>query len=118
MRKLMDGVFERYGMPATIHTAAGDQQLKVFFHSVNSSSWQNMERQFSPLGEVPRGQYICVLPVHAVAEPEDTMTVGGRQYLFRRIEEMVMFTGAVYRWALCVEKGSEDTWGWSESQLS
>jgi hypothetical protein len=111
MRKLMDGIFERYGMPATIQTAAGEQPIKVFFHSVNSSSWQNMERQFSPLGEVPRGQYICVLPVHVAAEPEDTLTVAEKKYLLRRIEDMAMFTGDVYRWALCVEKGSEDTWG-------
>lgn len=111
MRKMMDGIFERYGMPATIHTAAGELPIKVFFHSVNSNSWQNMERQFSPLGEVPRGQYICVLPAHVAAEPEDTLIVSGRRYLLRRIEEMAMFTGAVYHWALCVEKGSEDTWG-------
>lgn len=114
MRKLMDGVFERYGTTATIQTAAGEQQIKVFFYSVNSSAWQNMERVFSPLGEVPRGQYICVLPMDAVAGPEDTLTVAGHKYLLRRVEDMVMFTGAVYRWALCVEKGSEDTWGLTE----
>lgn len=107
----MDGVFARYGTPATIQTAAGEQQVKVFFYSVNSTAWQNMERQFSPLGEVPRGQYICVLPVNAAADPEDTLTVAGRKYLLRRVEDMAMFTGALYRWALCVEKGSEDTWG-------
>lgn len=110
----MDGVIERYGTPATIQTAAGQQQIKVFFHSVNSSAWQNMERQFSPLGEVPRGQYICVLPIHVAAEPEDTLIVSGRRYLLRRVEEMTMFTGAVYRWALCVEKGGEDAWGLTE----
>jgi hypothetical protein len=111
MKKIMDGIFCRYGVPATIHTALGEQQVKVFFHSVNSTSWQNMERMFSPLGEVPRGQYICVLPVEAAVSPEDTIVVGGRSYLMRSVEEMAMFTGALYRWGLCVEKGSEDTWG-------
>lgn len=111
MKKLMDGVLNRYGVPATIHTAAGAQTVKVIFHSVNSSSWQNMERVFSPLGEVPRGQYICVLPADTAAEPEDTLVVDGRSYLLRRVEQMRVFTGPVYRWALCVEKGSEDTWG-------
>ena len=111
MKKRMDGVLSRYGMPATLQTAEGEQKLKVFFYSINSNSWQNMQRQFAPLGEVPRGQYICVLPADAMAEPEDTLIVADRAYLLRRIEDMAMFTGAVYRWALCVEKGSEDTWG-------
>lgn len=111
MKRRMDGVLARYGTPATLQTAEGEQQIKVFFYSINSNSWQNMQRQFEPLGEVPRGQYICVLPADAVAEAEDTLIVAQRAYLLRRIEDMAMFTGAVYRWALCVEKGSEDTWG-------
>ena len=111
MRKLMDGVLARYGTMATLYSATGQREMKVFFHSINSTSLQNMERMFCSLGEIPRGQYICVLPADAMAEPEDTLIVADRAYLLRRIEDMAMFTGAVYRWALCVEKGSEDTWG-------
>lgn len=111
MKKLMDGILARYGVAATLQNAAGEQDIKVFFHSVNSSSWQNMERVFMPLGEVPRGQYLCVLPAGTAAEPEDTLTVDGRAYLLRKVEKMALFTGPLYCWALCVEKGSEDSWG-------
>lgn len=111
MKDWMDGVFARYGSPATICGAAGEMAVQVFFHSVNSTAWQNMERVFSPLGEVPRGQYICVLPADIAAEPEDMLTVNGRSYLLRSVEEMAVFTGPLYKWALCVEKGGEDNWG-------
>ena len=111
MRKLMDSVLNRYGIAAKIQNAAGEQTVNVFFHSINSTSWQNMERAFFPLGEVPRGQYICVLPADAQLAPEDTLLVDDRAYLVRKVERMRLFTGPMYHWALCVEKGCEDTWG-------
>lgn len=110
MKKRMDGILRRYGTAATLRTGAGERSVHVFFHSVNSSSWQNMERVFAPLGEVPRGQYICVLPADAAAAPEDTLVVSGREYLLRKVERMDLFTGPMYCWALCVEKGGEDSW--------
>ena len=107
----MDSVLERYGMAAIIQTAEGERAVKVFFHSVNSASWQNMERVFFSLGEVPRGQYICVLPADVQVAPEDTLLMDGRAYLVRKVERMDLFSGPMYHWALCVEKGCEDTWG-------
>jgi hypothetical protein len=111
MRKLMDGVFARYGVDAMITTQTGQQKVKVFFHSVNSRSWQNMERMFFPLGEIHRGQYICVLPIAAAATAGDTVTVNGKSYKLRRVEEMFFKGGSIYRWGLCVEKGGDDDWG-------
>ena len=89
--------------------------LKVFFHSVNSSSWQNMERMFLPLGELPRGQYICVFPAGVTVCSEDTLEVGGQTYLVRKTEPMWLRTDSIYQWGLCVEKGSEDAWGMNGS---
>lgn len=111
MRTLMDRVFHRYGMEARIESEAGQQTVKVFFHSINSRSWQNMERAFSPLGEIPGGQYICVFPAAAHVEAGDTVTVGGRAYQVRRVEKMAMTADPVYQWGLCVKKGGDDTWG-------
>lgn len=111
MRSLMDKVFARHGIDAKIQTEAGLCQSKVFFHSVNSRSWQNMERCFFPLGEIPRGQYICVFPVSVKVKAGDTVWVGSGAYQVRRVEEMLTKHGPVYRWGLCVEKGGDDTWG-------
>lgn len=111
MRDLMDQVFARYGADAVITSEAGQQEVKVFFHSVNSRSWQNMERMFFPLGEIHRGQYICVLPIEAVTAAGDTVMVNGKSYKLRRVEEMFVKGESVYRWGLCVEKGGDDNWG-------
>lgn len=111
MRKLMDAVFARYGTDALILSERGKQKVKVFFHSVNSRSWQNMERMFFPLGEIHRGQYICVLPIGADAAAGDTVTVNSRSYKLRRVEEMFVKGSGIYRWGLCVEKGGDDDWG-------
>ena len=111
MRDLMDQVFDRYGTDAVLISEAGQQEIKVFFHSVNSRSWQNMERMFFPLGEIHRGQYICVLPIAAAAAAGDTVQVCGKSYKLRRVEEMFLKGESVYRWGLCVEKGGDDNWG-------
>ena len=111
MRKLMDRVFACYGTDALLISEAGQQEVKVFFHSVNSRSWQNMERMFFPLGEIHRGQYICVLPIDAVAVAGDTVVLMGKSYKLRRVEEMFVQGQSVYRWGLCVEKGGDDNWG-------
>lgn len=108
MNGLMNGVLNRYGVDAVLQTATESKNLKVFFHSINSSVWQNVDRVFCALGEVPRGRYLCVMPADAAAAPEDTLIVYGRSYLLRRVEQMSAFTGPVYCWCLCVEKGSED----------
>ena len=115
MRAMMDKLFARYGIPARVQTRQGSFRGKVFFHSVNSRSWQNMERMFFPLGEIHRGQYICVLPISVQAFAGDTLRIMGKFYKLRRVEEMFVKDQRVYRWCLCVEKGRDDNWGSSES---
>lgn len=103
----MDSILRRYGVVAQVETAAGTQTAKVFLRSVTSDAWQNMERVFSPLGETPRGRYICLLPAAVVITAEDTVTVRGKSYLVRRVEETAAFADVVCRWCLCVEKGGQ-----------
>ena len=110
MRKLMDAVFARYGTDAVITSERGKQKVKVFFHSVNSRSWQNMERMFFPLGEIHRGQYICVLPADLAVQAGCTVWVEEKAYEIRRAEPVRAGNTAVYSWCLCVEKGGEDLW--------
>ena len=111
MKKLMDGILRRYGTTAKLSDPWGSQQVKVFFYSVNSTGWQNIQRVFSPLGEVPRGQYICVLSSDARAAAEDTLEIGGRAFLLRRVEPMGIMGETLYDWCVCVEKGGADIWG-------
>lgn len=108
MRKLMDSVLHRYGSTAQLQTAAGTQTVKVFFRNVNSDAWQNVERMFSALGEVPRGRYICLMPAGVQAAAENTLSLLGKSYQLRRVEQIIVADQLVGQWCLCVERGGED----------
>lgn len=103
----MDGIFGRYGVSAQVETAAGTVQTKVFFRHVRSDAWQNVEQAYTPLGRVSRGRYICLLPAGVAVALEDTLTVNGKKYLLRQVEQTLAFDRTVCQWCLCVEKGQD-----------
>ncbi len=107
MQKLMKQALARYGVSAQVETKTGEEMAKVFFRSVKSEAQQNAQRVFSPLGEVPRGRYICILPAQPEPKAEGTLTVHGKQYLLRQIEPVTVAEEILCRWCLCVEKGSD-----------
>lgn len=111
MRRMIERVFARYGTDATVQTGETLAQVKVFFQSVNSKSWQNMEAAFHPLGAVPGGQYVCMLPAAAAVEKGSTLTVAEKDYTVCRVETMPIDEAPVYQWAICTGKGSEEAWG-------
>ena len=102
---------EKHGTDLTITSGAGSKTVRGFFRAVNSKSWQSMESEASLLGEITRGQYVYMGPVGVTVREGDTLTVGERAYLFRRVEPYYYGNQAVYQWGLCVEKGVNDTWG-------
>ena len=114
MKLLMQGVLYRYGTPATIHARWGTEKIWVFFYPA-SSAWQRTERALTPLGEAPGGRYFCVLPGNLALAPDDTLEIGGSCYLLHRVDKRILLGEEIYQWALCVEKGSEDTWAESGS---
>ena len=91
----------------------GDTQQTVqgFFQPVRSKSWQNMVNLATPLGEVFRGQYVYIGPADVAVSEGDRLSVGEKTYFLRRVEAYYYGDEAVYTWALCVEKGVNDTWG-------
>ena len=114
MKGLLDGVFARYGMDGEIISLSGSRTVKCFFHPVNSRSWQNTRREFSPLGEVPGGQYVGMFPADAAVTAGDTVTVNGASYKVGRAESMCDSRGVVYYWCLCTGKGDGDHWAQTE----
>ena len=111
MRKLTEQVFREYGTDMTI--VSGDKEITVrgFFRAVNSKSWQSMESEATLLGEISRGQYSYLGPAGVDVNEGDTLRLGEKTYLFRRVEDYYYRNVPVYRWGLCVEKGVNDTWG-------
>ena len=110
MEALFRRLFGRYGVELSLSDGAEIQTVAGVFFSVNSRSWQNMERAFVSLGEVPRGQYICILPSSVRVAAGYSVSLDGETYEIRRAEIVRAGATPVYYWCLCVEKGGDDQW--------
>ena len=113
MRRMVEKILNTYGTPVTLTQGETAYPVRAFFQPVRSKSWQYLEGNYSPLGEVPRGQYVYIGPVEPEARVGDTLRVGEKSYWLRRTELILDREGPVYCWGMCVEKGGEDTWGQS-----
>ena len=110
---MVNTILRQYGTAIQITGTGGERTVKGFFQPVRSKSWQYLEGNYSPLGEIPRGQYVYLGPVSPEAKAGDALTVDGKHYWLRRTELVRDKDGPLYCWGLCVEKGGEDTWGQS-----
>ena len=111
MRKTVEQIMQRYGTDMQLIHGNETKTVRGFFRAVNSKSWQSMESEATLLGEITRGQYAYIGPADSGAREGDTISLGDRNYLFRRTELYYYGNEVVYQWGLCVEKGVNDTWG-------
>ena len=111
MKKLVAGILRQYGSAMTVTHGETSVKVRGFFQPVRSKSWQNFTNVATPLGEIPRGQYVYIGPAEPRVQQGDMLTVGGDDYIFRRVEPYWYGDEQVYLWGLCVEKGVNDTWG-------
>ena len=111
MRKRIEAVMAKFGTDLTITRGETVNTVRGFFRAVNSKSWQSMESEATLLGEISRGQYAFLGPAEADVKEGDTLSLGEKNYRFRRVERYYYGNQAVYTWGLCVEKGVNDTWG-------
>ena len=111
MQQMIGKILNTYGV--SIKRTAENVTYRGFFQPVRSKSWQYLEGNYSPLGEVPRGQYVYIGPADKVVAFGDTLEVGGKDYMVRRVEPVYYGEDVTYYWGMCVEKGGEDTWGQS-----
>lgn len=113
MQQMVGKILETYGSAMTLQQEENTFAIRAFFQPVRSKSWQYLEGNYSPLGEIPRGQYVYIGPVEPKANAGDTLIVDDKSYWLRRTELVRDSNGPVYCWGMCVEKGGEDTWGQS-----
>ena len=111
MQQMIGKILATYGVRITRKEEGAT--YRGFFQPVRSKSWQYLEGNFSPLGEVPRGQYVYIGPREQEISFGETLTVDGKDYMVRRVEPVYYGEDVAYYWSMCVEKGGEDTWGQS-----
>lgn len=113
MQDVIRRMMEKWGTAMRLCRNGAQWDVKAFFDSVRSKSWDVSDSDYSPLGEIPRGRHVYMGPLEPEAAAGDTLWVGEKAYLVRRSEIVRGGRGPLYCWALCLEKGGEDTWGQS-----
>jgi hypothetical protein len=111
MKRLLNQVMGRWGSTVTLQRGGQEISYKAFLQETGSRNWQNMEKVFTPLGEVPRGQYLYLGPAEPKLQVEDVLLLDDRIFAVRRAETVYYADAPIYCWGLCVEKGGKDTWG-------
>ncbi len=111
MKQIISRILKTYGTAVTLCHQGQEYPIRAFFQPVRSKSWKYLNGDYSPLGEIPRGQYVFIGPLEPSAEAGDVVIVGGKGYLFRQVEKIYDADGPLYCWGMCVERGGEDQWG-------
>ena len=111
MQRMVSKILDAYGTAMTLNRGGTEYAVRAFFQPVRSKSWQYLEGNYSPLGEIPRGQYVYIGPAEQEISFGETLAVDGKDYMVRRVEPVYYGEEVAYYWAMCVEKGGEDTWG-------
>lgn len=106
----IDKILKKYGTGMKIKRGQQEESFRGFLQPSRSKSIQNLQKDFSPLGQIPNGMYVLLAPTCVDAKCGDTVLSGERSYELRRVERIMHGDKALYIWALCKEKGGEDTW--------
>lgn len=110
MKKLVDKILKRYGTPLSLQTADGLEKVYGFVHHTASSARKHLLPEYTPLGELPRGHYLILIPTNC-AKIGQLLMHDGRWHIVRRMERIYIGNEAVYDWCLCERRGEADTWG-------
>ena len=107
---MINKLLSRHGTNMQLIRGEESLEFRAFLHHTGSKMWHNMEKAFSPLGQIPRGQYAVIAPERIDLRIGDSLCWGGRRFAVRRIETVLYRQTPLYRWGLCVERGSEEPW--------
>ncbi|MBO5323297.1 MAG: hypothetical protein J6A88_04255 [Oscillospiraceae bacterium] len=110
MQSTVEKILRKYGREITVERGEESLVFQGFFHHTGSKDWHNMEKAYTVLGQIPRGQYLVMAPTWIKLAMGDRICCDGKRYSVRRVEGETFQEERIYSWALCVELGKEDTW--------
>lgn len=100
MERLVRKLLVRWGSDIVL----GQTHVRGILHHSGSKSFRNMERDFSPLGQIPDGQYVYIGPASPSPQLGQTLLQGAIAYEVRRVEQVRFGNAVLYTWGLCVRK--------------
>ena len=110
MQKLVNRIFRRYGIALQIQGTSGLVTLYGFVQHTATSARKHLLPEYSPLGQIPQGHYLMLLPANE-ARLDQLILYNGKWHIVRRVERVWLGSAVIYDWVLCEEQGGADTWG-------
>ncbi len=110
MKKLVDKIFRRYGVPIDVQYTAGVSRAYGFVQHATASARRYLFPEYTPLGQVPQGHFLILLPLQIAREGQQLM-YDGKWYIVRRLERVWLGKSAIYDRCICEERGETDLWG-------
>lgn len=89
----------------------GAQTVRAMFQPVTGKLERLAERMPGELGRCSAKRFVYIGPVEPEPREDGELVVEGKSYLIRTAHLVPGNDGPAYSWAMCVEKGQEDTWG-------
>ncbi len=111
MKRQIEKLIRRWGTSLTLQRQGECYGLRGFLQHSNSKSLQNLQKEFSPLGQIPGGWYVYIGPARPEVMEGDVLILGEKSFRICRAEKVMLRDEPLYFWGLCMERGGEDTWG-------
>ena len=108
MRRMLETAMRQYGTPMTVCHGQEQIAVRAFLQPSRSKARQEMMAEYSPLGQIPMGQYVYIGPAKPALSEGDLVETAGKRYEMCRVETVYAGDSAVYQWALCREKGGSE----------
>lgn len=106
MRNMVEKLLKQHGMQIRVE----GRQVCALFQSVTGKLERLAERIPGILGVESGKRWIYIGPLEPQLREDQTLTVEGRDYLVRSVQQIMGNDGPAYTWAMCVEKGREEPW--------
>lgn len=111
MRQMVEKMMVCHGRDLVLTRGEEQFSLRGFLQPVTGKVERLALAQMGPLGQESRERFIYIGPAEPEACAGDRVLAGDREYHIRSAQVIWGNEGPVYCWAMCVEKGSEDSWG-------
>lgn len=103
---MVEKLLAQYGTPVVVD----GRPARGLFQPVTGKLERLAVPVAGPLGYEDRERYIYIGPLEPEVRVDMELTVAEKCYMVRSAHQIYGDNGPVYCWALCVEKGREQTW--------
>lgn len=113
MRRTVERIMASHGREITTLCGGVKTVVRGFLQPVTGKAERLAKVEQGPLGRESRAQFIYIGPAEPQLQAGDCLAAEGKTYHVRSGQILWIGDEAIYCWAMCTEKGGDDSWGQS-----